>query len=138
MLLQRLLTLKPIHTRQAPRQWDESAGFQFPDLSTLDAYLRYWGTHSIAQSKTLYTWINEKGHVEARRTYKELHSKASKISENLLGSLNPVFKKGERALLIYPPGLDFIDAFFGCLRAGIVPVPVVPPDPSQKGVLTII
>ncbi len=34
---------------------------------------------------------------------------------------------GSRALLLYPPGLDFIAAFFGCLYAGIVAVPVAPP-----------
>ena len=32
-----------------------------------------------------------------------------------------------RALLLYPPGLDFIAAFFGCLYAGVVAVPVYPP-----------
>ena len=35
--------------------------------------------------------------------------------------------EGERALLLYPPGLDFIAAFFGCLYASTVAVPVVPP-----------
>jgi amino acid adenylation domain-containing protein/thioester reductase-like protein len=34
---------------------------------------------------------------------------------------------GGRALLLYPPGLDFITAFFGCLYAGVVAVPVYPP-----------
>ena len=34
---------------------------------------------------------------------------------------------GERALLLYPPGLDFIAAFFGCLYAGVVAVPAYPP-----------
>ncbi|KAJ6346659.1 hypothetical protein OIU76_003358 [Salix suchowensis] len=32
-------------------------------------------------------------------------------------------------------GLDFIDAFFGCLRAKVLPVPVLPPDPLQRGIL---
>ena len=32
-----------------------------------------------------------------------------------------------QALLLYPPGLDFIAAFFGCLYAGVVAVPVYPP-----------
>jgi polyketide synthase 12 len=36
---------------------------------------------------------------------------------------------GDRALLVYPPGLDFVRALVGCLAAGIVPVPVFPPDP---------
>ena len=38
---------------------------------------------------------------------------------------------GERALLIYPPGLDYIAAFFGCLYAGVIAVPAYPPNPAQ-------
>ncbi len=38
---------------------------------------------------------------------------------------------GERALLLYPPGLEFIVAFFGCLYAGLVAVPAYPPRPSH-------
>ncbi len=38
---------------------------------------------------------------------------------------------GSRALLLFPPGLDFISAFFGCVYAGITAVPVAPPDPTR-------
>ncbi|KAM3270625.1 hypothetical protein P3S67_028827 [Capsicum chacoense] len=38
---------------------------------------------------------------------------------------------GVRVYLIYVPGLDFIDAFFGCLRAKVISVPAIPPDPTQ-------
>lgn len=34
---------------------------------------------------------------------------------------------GERALLLFPPGLEFVTAFFGCLYAGVVAVPAYPP-----------
>jgi acyl-CoA synthetase (AMP-forming)/AMP-acid ligase II/nucleoside-diphosphate-sugar epimerase len=34
---------------------------------------------------------------------------------------------GARALLIYPPGLDYLAAFFGCLYAGVIAVPAYPP-----------
>ena len=34
---------------------------------------------------------------------------------------------GQRALLLYPPGLEFIAAFFGCLYAGVVAVPAYLP-----------
>ena len=36
---------------------------------------------------------------------------------------------GERALLLYPPGLEFITAFLGCLYGGVVAVPG--PDLSE-------
>lgn len=42
---------------------------------------------------------------------------------------------GDRVLLLYPPGLDFIPAFFGCLYAGVVAVPTYPPNalrPAQS------
>ena len=40
-------------------------------------------------------------------------------------------KAGDRALLLIPPGLDFIAAFFGCLYAKIMAVPAYPPHPSR-------
>jgi len=40
--------------------------------------------------------------------------------------------QGERALLLYPSGLEFIAAFFGCLYAGVVAVPVYPPKRNQN------
>jgi len=38
---------------------------------------------------------------------------------------------GERALLLYPTGLEFISAFFGCLYAGVIAVPLPPPNLAQ-------
>ena len=42
-----------------------------------------------------------------------------------------------RAVLVYPPSLDFIIAFIACLRAGIVAVPVFPPQPARKDTLVM-
>ncbi len=39
---------------------------------------------------------------------------------------------GERALLLYPPGLEFIAAFFGCLYGGVIAVPVYPPRRNRS------
>lgn len=38
---------------------------------------------------------------------------------------------GERALLVYPPGLEFISAFWGCIYAGVLPVPATYPKPRR-------
>ena len=43
--------------------------------------------------------------------------------------------RGERALLLYPTGLEFIAAFFGCLYAGVTAV--VPAENSLRtGIVT--
>lgn len=45
----------------------------------------------------------------------------------LAGMLQARVSRGDRALLLYPPGLDFIRAFMACLYAGVVAVPAYPP-----------
>ena len=57
-------------------------------------------------------------------TYGELDGRARAIAASLQAGGPP---RG-RALLLYPPGLDFIAAFVGCLYAGCVPVPTHPLD----------
>ena len=59
-------------------------------------------------------------------TYGELDRQARAIASHLQSW------QGERALLLYPSGLEFITAFFGCLYAGVVAVPVYPPRRNQK------
>ncbi|MCL2710821.1 MAG: aminotransferase class I/II-fold pyridoxal phosphate-dependent enzyme [Planctomycetaceae bacterium] len=39
---------------------------------------------------------------------------------------------GGRALLLYPPGLDFITAYLGCLYAGVIAIPVYPPRRNRS------
>lgn len=63
---------------------------------------------------------------KASLTYRELHTQARNIASHLQSWT------GERALLLYPSGLEFITAFFGCLYAGVVAVPVYPPKRNQK------
>ncbi|MCG8420928.1 MAG: aminotransferase class III-fold pyridoxal phosphate-dependent enzyme [Proteobacteria bacterium] len=40
-------------------------------------------------------------------------------------------RPGDHVLILYPPGLDYIAAFFGCLYGGLVAVPAYPPDPRR-------
>lgn len=49
-------------------------------------------------------------------------------------------KQGDRVLLILKPGLPLIEAFFGCLFAGVIAIPVYPPTNTQytKKILSII
>jgi acyl-CoA synthetase (AMP-forming)/AMP-acid ligase II len=58
-----------------------------------------------------------------RLTYGELDREARAVA----ATLQDVAAPGDRALLLYAPGLEFIAAFFGCQYAGVVPVPAYPP-----------
>ena len=49
----------------------------------------------------------------------------------LAPSLQSYGARGERALLLYPAGLEFISAFFGCLYAEVIAVPLPPPNLAQ-------
>ncbi|KAM0013817.1 putative AMP-dependent synthetase/ligase, phosphopantetheine binding ACP domain, AMP-binding protein [Helianthus debilis subsp. tardiflorus] len=129
--VKRLFTMKS--DNYSLKQLNEAPGVQFPDISSIDGYLRHWATHELIANKTLYTWINDKGETISRRTYKELDNNASYIARKLLTNKKPVIQPGDRVLLVYIPGLEFMDAFFACLRARIIPVPAIPPDPSQAG-----
>ncbi len=78
--------------------------------------------------RTAFTFLAD-GEVEgARLTYGELDRRAQAVAHTLRESLQP----GDRALLLYPPGLDFIAAFFGCLYAGVVAVPAYPPRLNDR------
>lgn len=45
------------------------------------------------------------------------------------------FNRNKRALLVYPPSIDFSIAFLACLKAGVVAVPVFPPNPARRDTL---
>jgi acetylornithine/succinyldiaminopimelate/putrescine aminotransferase/acyl-CoA synthetase (AMP-forming)/AMP-acid ligase II/predicted amino acid dehydrogenase/acyl carrier protein len=56
-------------------------------------------------------------------TFAELDQRARAIAARLQQRK----AKGERVLLLFPPGIDYIVAFYGCLAAGAVAVPAYPP-----------
>ncbi|HBE34260.1 MAG TPA: hypothetical protein DD990_23945, partial [Cyanobacteria bacterium UBA11368] len=73
--------------------------------------------------QTAYIFLQDKETEFLRLTYQQLDAKAKAIA-TILQSKG---LSGERALLLYPPGLDYLAAFFGCLYAGVVAVPAYPP-----------
>lgn len=61
-------------------------------------------------------------------TYADVDRKARAIAT----SLQSMDLEGERALLLYPSGLEFVAAFFGCLYAGVTAVPAYPPRRNRN------
>jgi 8-amino-7-oxononanoate synthase len=64
-----------------------------------------------------------------RLTFAQLDRRARAIATHL----QDLGLAGQHVLLVYPPGLDFITAFFGCLYAGCVAVPTYPPHRHRGG-----
>ncbi|MEM1395264.1 MAG: AMP-binding protein, partial [Cyanobacteria bacterium P01_H01_bin.150] len=97
-----------------------------PSFSTVVDLMQYRSNHQ--PSFKGYTFLTDGESQEISLTYQELDTKARLIAARLQ-SLN---LKGERALLLYPPGLEFIAAFLGCLYAAVVAVPIYPPRKGQN------
>lgn len=97
-----------------------------PQFSTLVDILSYRGKNQA--DKTAYIFLQDGETETSRLTFQELNQQAQAIG----AYLHQLGAKGQRALLLYPPGLEFITAFFGCLYAGVVAVPAYPPRRNQK------
>src|SRR5436305_542960 len=74
-----------------------------------------------------YVFLTDGEREDHRVTYVDLDLRAREIAASLQGLARP----GDRALLLYPPGLEFMESFFGCLYAGVVAVPAYPPRPNR-------
>jgi acyl-CoA synthetase (AMP-forming)/AMP-acid ligase II/acyl carrier protein len=62
-------------------------------------------------------------------SWRELRDRARGVAAELIAL--PSARPGARILLVYPAGLGFVAAFFGCLYAGMIPVPVPPPRRAE-------
>ena len=93
---------------------------------TLIDLLEYHAEHQT--EKRAFIYLEGDGPTEYSLTYGELSSWAKNIAIQLLN----VAARGDRALLLFPPGLDFIKAFFGCLYANLIAVPAYPPRNNRN------
>lgn len=95
-------------------------------FSTLVELLRDRAHHQPHQKALV---LLKNGEIESESlTYRELDLKARAIAAQLqqLKAIN------ERVLLLYPPSLEFVAAFFGCLYAKAIAVPAYPPRRNRS------
>ncbi len=77
--------------------------------------------------RSAFRFLSSDGQEEATLTYDGLAQRARSIAVRLAEHIVP----GDRVLLLIPPGLDYVAAFFGCLYAGAIAVPSYPPNPRR-------
>jgi acyl-CoA synthetase (AMP-forming)/AMP-acid ligase II len=74
-----------------------------------------------------YTFLVDGERQEAFLSFQALDGQAQTVAAALQSRVAP----GERALLLFPTGLAFLPAFFGCLYAGVLAIPAPMPSPSR-------
>ncbi|MGB8955465.1 MAG: fatty acyl-AMP ligase [Tumebacillaceae bacterium] len=94
--------------------------------TTLVELVQWWAERK--PNETVYTFLTDGENEEVRITFAELDREARRIAARLQ-ALNAA---NERALLLYAPSLEYILAYFGCLYAGVIAVPVYPPHPKKS------
>ena len=77
-----------------------------------------------------YVFLHDDLSLSAQLTYGQLHEQAQQLSQRIARLAEP----GDRALLVYGPGLEFVRAFWACAYAGVVAVPT--PAPAAKTALS--
>jgi 8-amino-7-oxononanoate synthase len=94
--------------------------------SNLVDLLRHRAAHQAHDRAFIYLADGETEEIQL--TYQALDRQARAVAARL----EAMDLVGQRALLLYPAGLDFIAAFFGCLYAGVVAVPAYPPRRNRS------
>ena len=70
-----------------------------------------------------YVFLSDRGEETGSLTFSELDRRARALAQKVADHA----RAGDRALLLFLPGLDFIIAFFACMAAGAIPVPMMVP-----------
>jgi amino acid adenylation domain-containing protein len=94
--------------------------------ASLVELLGHWA--AVRPEQVVYTFLDSAGHESAVLDFAEIDRQARAVAAALVEQDGA----GERALLLYPPGLDFIAAFLGCLYARTIAVPAYPPRPERS------
>jgi mycoketide-CoA synthase len=92
-----------------------------PNFPTLVDALRWWSEKT--PDRPAIAFLSDGENETARLTYAELDREVRRVAASLQQFLDP----GSRALLCFPPGLDFLVAYLGCLYAQVIAVPVFAP-----------
>ncbi|HLN52359.1 MAG TPA: AMP-binding protein [Lentimicrobium sp.] len=78
--------------------------------------------------KTAYIYLRDGENDEEKITFRELYNS----SLNIAVKLKELGAEGERILMLFPPGMEFIKAIFGCFLAGAIAVPAYPPRKNRS------
>lgn len=96
-------------------------------METLIDYLQMWAARR--PDHTLFRFVDADGRELEHYTYRGFAERTRELAAYL--SKEAGLAAGDRALLVYPPGLEMVAALYACARIGVIAVPVNPPLPMS-------
>eukprot|EP00897_Mesotaenium_endlicherianum_P004155 jgi/Mesen1/3768/ME000205S03029 len=112
-----------VPSKEVSSKWQEEDNIPFLELFDRNV--------KATPTKTALSWLDDNAKQTQSFTYQELNVKSRAIASSLLTTWK--VSNGDPVVLVYPPGLEFLVTFIACLRAGVLAVPVYPPNPNDLG-----
>jgi thioester reductase-like protein len=91
-------------------------------LDTILDYVDYWA--AVHPEKCFSAFLDRHGKPREMYTYQSFEARTRFLAEYIHSET--ALQRGDRAALVYPPGLEMVAAFVACARIGVIPVPVPP------------
>jgi acyl-CoA synthetase (AMP-forming)/AMP-acid ligase II/acyl carrier protein len=82
---------------------------------------------SLHPEKVIYYFLEDGINEADRITFSEMNTRVKAVAAALQSKLS----KGDRALMLFPSGIEFIVSLFGCFYSGIIGVPAYPPRKNR-------
>ncbi len=98
-------------------------------METLVDCLEYWA--QAQPEKILFGFLDGRGNCREQYTYQQFYERALSLAQQLAELT--ALQYGDRVLLVYPPGLELMAAFFATVNLGVIPVPVCAPMSMTSG-----
>ncbi|CAB9519720.1 D-alanine--D-alanyl carrier protein ligase [Seminavis robusta] len=85
--------------------------------------------HALATpNRVVFTWVNIKCEEQNKMTFKQLEDQSNAVAARLL---KLGCQKGDRVMVVYPFGLEFLAGMFGAMKIGVIPCSIYPPNPNK-------
>ncbi|CAB9508019.1 D-alanine--D-alanyl carrier protein ligase [Seminavis robusta] len=95
-------------------------------FSTILEALNYHASET--PEKILFTWVDIKCKEQNKMTFRQLEDESNAVAARLL---KLGCSKGDRVMVAYPFGLEFLAGMFGAMKIGVIPCSIYPPNPNQ-------
>lgn len=96
------------------------------DFKTLPDILRQRA--EIQKDELLYIFLEDGENEKEKYSYQKLDHQAKAIA----AEIQKISNKGDRVLMLFPSGMEYITSLYGCLYSGAIAIPAYPPRRNRN------